>query len=236
MTPVEAPERGTAPATPPAPATAFRGESRWPVVVAVLVVFVILASMPARVRAMPFHTPFLMTAMVLIPMIGAHWKGAVDRRWLVAERTVTLTITLLLGIVNVLVLMAVVRSMLKESDRATAMVLLSSGVGTWITNILVFSLAYWQMDRGGPEGRAKGSPVLPDWQFPQSSMTENVRPGWRPTYVDYLAISFNTATAFSPTDVVPLTHSAKLLLMLESLISLVTLAIVASRAINVLGS
>ena len=76
----------------------------------------------------------------------------------------------------------------------------------------------------------------PDWLFPQAGIPEDVPPDWRPLFFDYLFLGYNTATAFSPTDVLPLTHRAKLLMMLESTISLLTLVIVVSRAINVLPS
>jgi hypothetical protein len=115
---------------------------------------------------------------------------------------------------------------------------LSSSVSLWGLNVLTFSLLYWQMDRGGPLARIGGKPTQrPDWTFPQSQASEEeVPPGWRPTYPDYLFLSFSTATAFSTTDVAPLTTRAKMAMMLESLISLMTLALVASRAINILGS
>jgi uncharacterized membrane protein len=169
-------------------------------------------------------------------MIGAGVKGASDRRWLVLERTVSITAAIVLGIVNLLILLAIVRAMVNESGQTSGIQLLSSGSAVWLTNILVFSLAYWQLDRGGPEARANGSRVLPDFLFPNDSAPGHVLPGWKPEYVDYLALAFATATAFSPTDVLPLTPAAKLLLMAQSVISLGTLAIIVSRAVNVLGS
>ena len=98
-----------------------------------------------------------------------------------------------------------------------------------------FSIVYWGVDRGGPEDRESGSASPPDWLFPQFGLPHEVAPGWRPGYVDYLFLAFSTATAFSATDVAPLTARAKLMMMLESCISLATLAVVASRAINILG-
>ncbi|HEY9648016.1 MAG TPA: hypothetical protein V6C88_16695, partial [Chroococcidiopsis sp.] len=114
--------------------------------------------------------------------------------------------------------------------------LLSSSVGIWITNVLTFSLLYWQVDRGGPETRINAIGRRPDWLFPQTGAPEDAPPNWRPTFIDYLFLAFSTATAFSPTDALPLTSRAKIMMMLESIISLATIVVVASRAINILGS
>ena len=112
--------------------------------------------------------------------------------------------------------------------------LLSSSLVIWVTNVLTFSLVYWQIDAGGPYARESGTSAKPDWLFPQAAAPEASAPDWRPTFLDYLFLGFNTATAFSPTDAAPLTRRAKMLMMLESAISLLTLVIVAARAVNVL--
>ena len=97
-------------------------------------------------------------------------------------------------------------------------------------------MTYWRLDRGGPEPRANGRSTKPDWLFPQEGLPEYVPADWHPTFIDYLFLEFDTATAFSPTDDLPLTSRAKLLMMLESTISLVTIIAVVARAINILGS
>jgi hypothetical protein len=101
-------------------------------------------------------------------------------------------------------------------------------------NVLTFSLLYWQIDRGGPASLVNDTKK--DWLFPQEGVRENGALNWRATFVDYLYLAFSTATAFSSTDVLPLTSRAKMLMMLESAISLVTTVAVASRAINILGT
>jgi len=127
-----------------------------------------------------------------------------------------------------------VRSILGRSGELSGIQLLASAIAVWITNLLTFSIHYWQLDRGGPEARVRRTGVRPDWLFPQDGAPE-LAPGWLPGFVDYLALGFNTATAFSPTDTLPLTTRAKLLMMFESTVSLVTVLIVAARAINVPG-
>jgi uncharacterized membrane protein len=112
--------------------------------------------------------------------------------------------------------------------------LLTSSLTIWVTNVLAFSLLYWQVDAGGPSRIARGTAGRPDWRFPQVSVPELAPPGWRPLYLDYLSLAFNSATAFSPTDVMPLSRRAKCMMMLESAISLLTLVLVAARAVNVI--
>jgi len=127
-----------------------------------------------------------------------------------------------------------VRSIIGRSGELTGLQLLTSSIAVWITNALAFSLVYWQLDRGGPEARVRHAGGRPDWQFPQDEAQDPA--GWQPGFVDYLALGYTTATAFSPTDALPLTGRAKLLMMFESTVSLVTVLIVAARAINVLGN
>jgi hypothetical protein len=154
-----------------------------------------------------------------------------------AERIITSLFCLLVEIGAIVTLMSLVRSILGRSGELTGIQLLASSIAVWITNSLTFSLLYWQIDRGGPEARVRGAGVRPDWLFPQDEAPEGVlSPGWHPGFVDYLALGYTTATAFSPTDTLPLTARAKLLMMFESTISLVTVLIVAARAINVLGN
>jgi hypothetical protein len=116
--------------------------------------------------------------------------------------------------------------------------LLGAAAGVWVTNVVVFGLAYWELDRGGPLGRAgaRRAPPHPDLWFPQDGdAREAAPPGWMPVFVDYLFVSLTAATAFSPTDTMPLTPRTKLLLGLQSLVSLLTVGLVAARAVNILS-
>jgi hypothetical protein len=194
-----------------------------------------LLALPARVRAAPSWIVAVVGLGVLVPMAGVMLTNS-DPRWLRAERAVTFLFCGLMGVSNIAILGFLVRAMLRETPASSALVLLSSGTAVWVTNVLVFSLLFWQMDRGGPEARTANAPTRPDWQFAQTQARGDVAPGWRPQFIDYLALGFSTATAFSAADALPLTPRGKALMMLESLISLVTIVIVAGRAINVLGS
>jgi hypothetical protein len=112
--------------------------------------------------------------------------------------------------------------------------LVYASVPIWLTNVIVFGLWYWELDRGGPAARLTTAHPPPDFLFPQQSAPGSA-PGWTPTFLDYMYTSFTNATAFSPTDTMPLTAWAKLLMMLQSLASLLTVSLVISRAVNILG-
>jgi len=114
--------------------------------------------------------------------------------------------------------------------------LIFSGVALWGTNVLLFALWYFELDRGGPVARATGNERCPDFMFVQ--MTDGARfapPGWKPKMIDYMYTSFTNATAFSPTDTMPLTPAAKILMSGQAVIALITLGLVVARAVNILA-
>jgi hypothetical protein len=113
--------------------------------------------------------------------------------------------------------------------------LLGSGAAIFLTNIIAFAIWYWELDRGGPFARRAGEIHYPDFLFPQMSDPTNAKPGWRPTFVDYLYVSFTNVVAFSPTDTMPLARWAKGMMTVQSLVSMTTIALVIARAVNVLG-
>jgi hypothetical protein len=117
---------------------------------------------------------------------------------------------------------------------STAAPLLASAANIWLTNVIIFALWYWELDRGGPVARAHAEVLEIDFLFPQMA-TPHVAPvDWEPRFADYLYVSFTNATAFSPTDTMPLTRWAKMAMALQSAISLVTAALVIARAVNIL--
>ena len=113
--------------------------------------------------------------------------------------------------------------------------LILSGIVLWCTNVLLFGLWYWEVDRGGPVARAEGDWDIPDFLFPQMTDPKWAPPNWMPKLIDYLYVSLTNATAFSPTDTMPLTPTAKWLMSAQSLVSLVTIGLVVARAVNILG-
>jgi len=155
-------------------------------------------------------------------------------RWLRIERTTTLLFCAFAEGVTVAALARLLGAMVRGAREIGGNQLLTSSVAAWVMNVLTFSLLYWQVDGGGPASLEKR--VTADWLFPQQGIGEKTGSRWQATFVDYLYLAYSTATAFSSTDVLPLTSRAKILMMLESTISLVTILAVASRAINILGT
>lgn len=210
---------------------------RWrlPAILTTLAVALMLALMPGRIRLFPEWFFYLLITAVLLPMVAV---GIVANktRWLHIERTVTLLFCLFCGISIIVGLAVVIREMLNHSAKLSGLRLLSSSIAIWATNVFIFTLAYWQIDRGGPQGRVSDTAVKPDWHFPAQDFSDEVLPDWRPTFVDYLFLGFSTSTAFSMTEATPLSHRAKFLMMIQSTLSLATIVVVGARAINILGS
>jgi uncharacterized membrane protein len=116
----------------------------------------------------------------------------------------------------------------------TPAALLATGGAIWATNVIVFALWYWELDRGGPVARAHATRVHPDFLFAQLQSPDLAPADWEPAFADYLYVSFTNAAAFSPTDVLPLSRWAKLTMMLQSVVSLATVVLVIARAVNIL--
>jgi uncharacterized membrane protein len=112
--------------------------------------------------------------------------------------------------------------------------LIGSGVLIWLTNFLIFALWYWEIDRGGPGKRASGHDGTPDFLFVQMNDDRVQQANWRPRFIDYLYVSLTNATAFSPTDTMPLSAMAKTVMGVQSVVSLVTIGLIVSRAVNIL--
>jgi hypothetical protein len=104
----------------------------------------------------------------------------------------------------------------------------------WVANVIVFALWYWELDRGGPRQREADGGDTPDFLFPQMTDAKDLMPGWQPAFSDYLYTSTTNATAFSPTDTLPITGKAKLLMSAQSLSSFVLVVLVTARAVNIL--
>lgn len=145
-------------------------------------------------------------------------------------------IVLLLGLVSATTLASLIllAHFLLQGAKTGGGPLIVAGGELWFTTILVFGIWFWELDRGGPGARCHREQAAPDFLFPQMSAPA-LSPGWRPRFTDYLYTSYTNAAAFSPTDTQPLTGIAKALMALESAIALVTLLLVVSRAVNVLG-
>jgi hypothetical protein len=217
-------------------AEAPRFEPRWPVAVAILVVIFLLAVLPGRIRLLPLWVSYAFGAAMLIPIAAVQLTAA--KAWSVRlERAVTFCFFIAAVTGTLANLGNLIEAIIDRATEISGLQLLASTIALWATNVLMFSLLYWQIDRGGPEPRLTGTSARPDWLFPQEGApADEVLRGWQPRFIDYLYLGYSTATAFSTTDAMPLTSRAKLLMMLESMISLMIIVVVASRAINILGN
>ncbi|HKW49176.1 MAG TPA: hypothetical protein VJN70_17110 [Gemmatimonadaceae bacterium] len=211
---------------------AVRIEPRWPVAVAIIAVLVLLHALPARLWLFPKWASYVAAIGCLVPMTAVSLTAG-HARWLRIERII-MEVFFVLTLASALALLrALILAMIYGSG-ISGLQLLTSSVAVWVINVVAFSLLYWQIDRGGPEARLHHTHPVPDFLFVQAGTSGDLT-AWRPTFVDYLFLGYSTATAFSATDVAPLTGRAKLLMMLESAIALATIVVVASRAINILG-
>ena len=175
--------------------------------------------------------PAIEALLVIGLVIATEHRVDLEER---AVRACSLALLTVVALVNTISLFSLIDRLLAKSS-TDGKQLLAGAAAVWLTNVVVFGLAYWETDRGGPLARSRIDPPRRlDLQFPQDADPQLAGPAWRPYFVDYLFVSVTAATAFSPTDVMPLTHRAKLLVGAQSLISLLTVGLVAARAVNIL--
>ena len=207
------------------------GESPWPAQLTVLVAIGLQLTLPERLTIGPTWLVPGLEAALLVGMFVAtpnELKHEHARR-----RAVALGLTAIVTAANVYSLAALTHFLLHH-EVASGRALIGSGVLIWLTNFLIFALWYWELDRGGPGRRAAGHDAPPDFLFPQMS-DDRIEPReWRPTFVDYLYVSLTNAMAFSPTDTMPLSRMAKVVMGVQSMVSLVTIGLIVSRAVNIL--
>lgn len=148
----------------------------------------------------------------------------------VGRRLNVFLLTFIIGSTNVYSLIRAVTSLLGTSTISGHDLILTA-INIYVTNIIVFALVYWEMDAGGPGKRRAAALDDHDFLFPQANLPAG---NWHPTFIDYVYVSSTNATAFSPTDTMPLSRRAKMLMLAQSLVSLITIALIAGRAVNIL--
>jgi uncharacterized membrane protein len=213
---------------------ASRGEPRWPASIAVFVAIALQVILPERIVLGPRPLlPSLEGALALALLLTSPMRRGREPKVL---RGVSIALIALINAANLVSLGYLVNDLLfPHSASISGRVLVYSSVPVWLTNIIVFALWYWELDRGGPGVRATEHRRAPDFLFPQMTAPGVTNGPWSPSFHDYLYVSFTNVTAFSPTDTMPLTGWAKLLMMIQSLASLLTVALVVSRAVNILA-
>ncbi|MDF2435562.1 MAG: hypothetical protein JWP44_5195 [Mucilaginibacter sp.] len=213
---------------PPPP----RAEALWPALLCVLAAIGIQVALPARLTlgSSRWLLPVLEGALLLGLVIASPAELEHEHR---VRRALALAMTIFVSAANIYSLAALTHYLLNHNV-SNGRELIISGVLIWLTNVLIFGLWYWEVDRGGPGRRAAGNDGEPDLLFPQMTAERFAPPGWRPQFIDYLYVSLTNATAFSPTDTMPLTAGAKSMMGIQALVSLVTLGLIVSRAVNIL--
>jgi hypothetical protein len=208
-------------------------ENRWPVLIAIVAVIVIQRSIPVQYTVLPRWPLIIMELLLLVVLVLIN-PVRLSRSTTVGKWA-SLILTAAITIDNTASAVILDKRILSGEVSNNAAVLLGSGAAIFVTNIIAFGLWYWELDRGGPFARREGRQPYPDFLFPQMSDPNNAKPGWRPTFADYLYVSFTNVVAFSPTDTMPLARWAKGLMTIQSLVSISTIALVIARAVNVLG-
>jgi uncharacterized membrane protein len=215
--------------------TATEGEHRLPVTLAVLAAMAMQLSLPPRLSLGPSWGLPLLEGLLTIMLIIANPLRL--RRHSRPMRVTSLLLVAAITLGNAISAVVFVSDLLYgRHNTGHASTLLAVGGEIYLTNIIAFALWYWELDRGGPVLRSLGTPAHPDLLFPQMTMPELTPDDWHPRYGDYLYVSFTNATAFSPTDTLPLSRWVKLLMALQSAVSLAVVGLVIARAVNILGS
>ncbi|MES1261468.1 MAG: hypothetical protein ABUS49_07010 [Acidobacteriota bacterium] len=207
--------------------------ARWPPLVASLAICGLYYGLPEHLTVGPGWLLAVVTASLLVPTTIFHRKG---RRELNQIFAYAVLVTITLGMISSLTLLV----MRLPQHKDPPVDLLRAASALWISNVLLFASWYWRLDGGGPNARDRRSAHLDGaFLFPQMVMDPELKKRmgeeyWSPGFVDYVFLAFNTSTAFSPTDVPVLTRWAKVLMMVQSMISLTTVALLAARAVNIL--
>jgi uncharacterized membrane protein len=209
-----------------------RGEQRWPSVLALIAMMGLQLLLPQRLAAGPRWVLPTLEVAIIIVLIFAN-PGRMSRGT-PGLRRLGLTLIVVASLGNAWSVGRLVVDITTGHGTGTATQLLASGGDVWLINVLTFAVWYWEFDRGGPVSRALGRLPNPDFLFPQMSTPDMSPKEWEPEFLDYLYLAFTNATAFSPTDTLPLSRWAKSAMLVQSALSLVIAALVVAKAVNAL--
>jgi hypothetical protein len=220
-----------------------QGENRLPPAVAVLVAGLAYALLPSELLAEPrFVVPGIELVLLIVLVVANPRRMERQTRW---SRSASIIVSAVVIITNLVALMLMITTL--GSPSTSGLRLLVGGMQIWFTNVIGFSLLFWELDRGGPVARhrlPRKEIAAADWRFSQDedadavaevAATSSDLAGWIPAYVDYFYLSLTNSSAFSPTDTMPLSSRAKLLMGLEATTALFTTLIVIARAVGALG-
>jgi uncharacterized membrane protein len=208
------------------------GDPYWPAQLAVGLAIVLHLALAKQVIIGPRYLVPVIEAVLLASLVYIAPARATEHR--VGQRRFALAVVAMVSLVNI-VLLARLIDHLVNGSAIHGKPLILSGAVLWVTNVLLFAVWFWEMDRGGPVARHLNLHAMVDFEFPQMDDPQFAPDGWRPGFLDYLYLSLTNSTAFSPTDTMPLTHTAKIVMAIQSLTALLTVGLVIARAVNILG-
>lgn len=206
-----------------------RSAPRWPAISALLIIGGIYLIISNQFSLGPRWLILAVVLIAIVPINLARLKGLHHISRVLALVTIAVvTIAVMISATFLIIHLP------QRTPGPRALALLRDAALIWIANVLIFALWYWEIDGGGPMQRHMCGYSSTDFIFPQMTKINETQQRWTPTLIDYLFLAFNTSTAFSPTDTMVLSRRAKLLMMLQALISLAVIAVLAARAINTL--
>lgn len=213
-------------------------QSRWHATAAVVAALLLYEFLPPRFTIGPLWVAPALVLIVLVPLVVMRARGSRST----LQRAASIGLIAIVNVFNAISVVLLIYGLLNEPRHTTGAQLLIAGSQIWLTNVLVFALWFWELDCGGPVPRSLAARARDfrgaDFLFPQMSADpERIAwspKDWKPQFLDYLYLAFTNATAFSPTDVMPLSSMAKMLMAIESLLSLVTLALILARSVNII--
>jgi uncharacterized membrane protein len=211
-----------------------RPEHRWPVLLTTLATFALYVALPDPLPWLPSWIIPIVGIIVLTPLVLYNPRRLNrESKW---SRLVGLGFAFTLAAINQVYIVSIIGDLIGGATNGPTV--LATAFGVWLTNVIAFALVFWELDRGGPVARrtlGAHDDGPQDFRFPQQDGSPGTDPNWQPVFFDYAYFSINTMMAFSPTDVMPLTLRAKALMAYESLTGFVLLALVISRAVNILA-
>jgi hypothetical protein len=209
-----------------------RDDALWPGQLAVLTALLLYLALPPKLTIGPNWLIPSAELVLFLGLVVAAPRRAPDPK---RRRLIALGLLLVVTVAN-LVALSLMTHYLIRGGHARGADLIGGGLVVWGTNLLIFGVWYWEIDRGGPiASKEERRSTLPDFLFPQMSDDRYAPPGWKPRFGDYLYFSLTNQTAFSPTDTMPLTIRAKILMSIQGIAALVTVGIIVARAVNILG-
>ena len=209
-----------------------RGDPFWPAQLAVAAAIALHLTLSKKVVIGPKWLVPTVEGLLLVVLVVIAPSRATQRN--IRQRRYALIVIGLVSLTNIVSLVLLVHFLI-NGGKAGGHSLILSGIVLWVTNVLLFAVWYWEMDRGGPVVRFEHADAMPDFQFPQMENPKLAPDGWMPGFLDYFYTSLTNSTAFSPTDTMPLTQTAKIVMGVQAVSALVTVGLVVARAVNILG-